>query len=133
MLQALTAGALFVLPQDFVNAAAGTPVVNGAAQLGSTLQLRGFVANAPIFEGQFFSIIFAGRRYLHCVTADTAADSAGAAVISLVPMLRISPNDGATCEFEQPMIEGFLSGNAFEWDMQTDPYLDLSFTITEAA
>lgn len=132
LLRALTAGAILPFPQDMDSGLPGTPVVDGAGQLGSSLQLRGFTPGYQVLEGQFFSIIYGGRRYLHAA-ADNVATGTGQLVLPIVPMLRISPNDGATCEFGQPMIEGFLSGNSQEWALQRDPYLDISFTITEAA
>lgn len=133
LMQGMTQGVLLPFPQDFPNEATGAPVINGGGQQGSALQLHGFDPNAPIFEGQFFSLIFAGRRYLHSIAADTSANNQGAALISLFPMLRVSPNDGAVCEFAQPMIEGYLSGNALEYQLQTAAFVDVSFTITEAA
>lgn len=129
----LTKGVLMPFPQDVDTGAPGAPVIDGAAQLGSTLSVRGFAANYPIVEGQFFSIIFGGRRYVHMAAGgDVAADASGKAAITIEPMLRISPNDGASVEFGQPMIEGFMSGNV-EWQLQTAPYLDVKFTVTEAA
>ena len=126
-------GALFAFPQDYKNQATGSPVVNGAGQTGSTLHLKGFTPGAPILAGQFFSIIFGGRRYLHMAAADVTVASDGTAVLPIAPMLRISPNDGAVCEFAQPMIEGYLAGNAVQWQLQAAPYVDITFTITEMA
>lgn len=133
LLRGLTEGVIFPFPQDFAPGAVGTGVVvNGGGQQGSTLQLHGFPTGYVVREGQFFSFIYAGRRYLHVATADTA-ETGGAMALPIAPMLRVSPNDGAVCEFAQPMIEGFLSGSALEWQLQQAPYTTLQFTITEAA
>jgi hypothetical protein len=134
LMQGLTEGVLYPFPQDMLIGAPGTSIeVNGGAQQGSSLQLKGFPAGYTVAEGQFASIIYAGRRYLHAATAATTATSGGLMNLPIVPMLRISPNDSATVEFAQPMIEGFLSGNSLEWQLRTAPYIDVVFTITEAA
>ncbi|SEM62980.1 hypothetical protein SAMN05192583_0893 [Sphingomonas gellani] len=127
-------GALFPFPQPGLEIGnPGTPVVNGAGQQGSSLQLRGFTAGYVVREGQFFSIIFAGRRYLHCASADVTATASGTMLLPIHPMLRISPNSGATCEFAQPYIEGTLgeSEASVEWAIaRASPS---ALTIMEAA
>jgi len=134
LMRGLTDGVLLPFPQDFDPGAVGTGVVvDGAGQLGSTLKLRGFTPGYTVREGQFFSIIYGGRRYLHAASADLAADGSGKMPLGIFPMLRISPNDGALCEFAAPMIEGFIVGNQVEYALQTAPYLDVSFTVQEAA
>ena len=134
LMQALTEGAIFAFPQDMNPGAVGAGVkINGAGQTGSSLNLKGFPASYQVKAGQFFSIIYAGRRYLHAAASDWGANGSGNLIMPIVPMLRVSPNDNAVVEFERPLIEGFLSGNAQEWGVRTDPYIDISFTITEAA
>lgn len=134
LMRGLTEGILLPFPQDFDPGAVGDAVVvDGAGQLGSMLKLRGFPAGGyTVREGQFFSIIYGGRRYLHASAADTPT-SGGGCTLPIFPMLRISPNDGAVCEFATPMIEGFITGNQLEYALQTAPYLDVSFTVQEAA
>jgi len=131
--RALTEGGLFAFPATIDPGNPGAPVVNVGGQTGSTLNLRGFTPGYTASEGQFFSIIYGGRRYLHGVSADAAADSYGMMSLPIFPMLRISPNDGAVCEFATPYIEGFLSGNAQEWTLPASRYLNVKFTVTEAA
>jgi hypothetical protein len=133
--QALTQGAIVPFPQDFNPGSPGNFVVAGAGQQGSVLNVHGGTANYAFHEGQFFSIIFGGRRYLHCVAAATTAgnDSTALATLSIVPMLRISPNDGAVCEFGQPMIEGYFPKNQIEWAIQTAPFNDVTLTLREVA
>lgn len=134
LIQAQTQGALFGFWQErLTTITAGSPVVHGAGQLGSILVLSGFTPNYTIHEGVFFSIVHAGRHYLHMATTTIAVDNTGAVTLPIAPMLRISPADGDVCEFDRPKIEGWLSGNAVEWSLRTDPYIDLNFTITEAA
>lgn len=134
LVRGLSEGVILSFPQALATGTPGAPVVDGAGQQGSALAMRGFAPGYPLREGQFLSIIYAGRRYVHQVAnADVLADGSGRSSVAISPMLRVSPNDGATVEFASPKIEGFLSGNAQEWSFRTDRLTDLSFTVTEAA
>lgn len=133
LMQGMTQGVLLPFPQDMDIGEPGDKiVVNGAAQQGSSLNLRGFPPGYTVKEGQFFSLIYGGRRYLDCAAGTITADGGGGLLLPIVPMLRISPNDGAVCEFAEPMIEGFMSGQALEWQIQQAPFMDVKFTVTEA-
>lgn len=134
LMRGLTAGVMLPFPQDFDPGAVGNAVVvNGGNQTGSNLALKGFPAGYIVREGQFFSIIYGGRRYVHSAAADTAVAADGSVTLPIFPMLRISPNDGAVCEFAVPMIEGFIPGNELAYSLQTAKFLDVSFTVLEAA
>lgn len=109
--RAKTEGARFAFPQPGLEIGTpGSPVVRGSGQLGSTIALGGFVPGYVVRDGQFFSIVHGGRRYLHCASADRTADASGNLSLPIHPMLRVSPANGATCEFGQPYIEGLISG-----------------------
>jgi hypothetical protein len=132
--RALTLGVMcFVLQPGLIIGAPGSVLIDGNGQTGSTLNLKGFAAGYVVREGQFFSIIHAGRRYLHMAAEDLAASGGGTMVLPIVPMLRISPSDGDTVEFAAPIIEGWLSGNMAEWQLLLEPFTQISpITITEA-
>jgi hypothetical protein len=133
LIQAQREGAIFAFPQpDLVIGDPGSPVVDGAGQAGMVLNLRGFTAGYLVRDGQFFSIIHGGRRYLHCARGDLAADGTGKISLPIQPMLRIAPADGAVCEFAAPKIEGLLDGQAVEWEHQLEPYTLVNFSITES-
>ena len=132
--QAKTVGALFAFPQPgLVIGNPGAPVINAGAQTGSTLQLRGFAPGYTVRNGQFFSIIVNGQRYLHHAAADTTADGSGAMALPIVPMLRVSPGDGNICEFAQPFIEGVLGGNTVDVELAIAKATPASIQITERA
>lgn len=109
----------------------GAPLVNGAGQIGTSLTLDGFTALYPIKDGQFFSIVQSGRRYLHMVTADVTASGDGQATVSFLPMLRISPSDNAVVEFAQPKIEGLIQADDLRFPIGVDHIVALTFSITE--
>jgi hypothetical protein len=128
-------GAIMVFVQDgFTVGLPGAPVVDGAGQAGSTLALRGFRPGYVVREGQAFSLVYAGRRYLHFACSIMVADSTGRMALPIFPMLRVFPDDACTCEFEAPKIEGAISGNEVAWDRPVGNYYTFgAITITEDA
>ncbi len=133
LLRALTEGAIYPFPQPGLNIGTpGSPVVDGAGQSGSLLNLRGFAEGYLIREGQFFSIIHNGRRYLHSAAEERGTVSGAVYNLRVTPMLRISPADGAVCEFSTPYLEGFVSGDSAKWQLMLEPYHAIAFSITEA-
>jgi hypothetical protein len=72
---------------------AGTPVVNGAAQTGSTINLKGFTASATGVAKAGDLLKFNGHTKVYMVTADANADGTGLATLSIVPALMTSPAD----------------------------------------
>jgi hypothetical protein len=126
-------GLILPFVQDFKPCVSPDPVVDGAGQAGRTLNLRGWQAAAWAKEGQFFSIIQGGRRYVHMITAQSFAGTDGKMAASIYPMLRVPLDDGAVCEFQLPMIEGFMVGDNLEWQIQTAPFIDVTFSVEEAA
>lgn len=123
--QAKLYGALLPFRQDgFSVNQPGSPVVNGAGQTGTTLALSGFRGGYAVREGQAFSIITNGRRYLYFAAASAIAAAGGTLSLTIFPMLRVSPANGDTCEFGKPMIQGSLSGNEVAWTRMTAPVVD---------
>jgi len=133
LMQAKLVGARILFGQDrLAIGSPGSPVVNGALQSGTTLNLRGFTAAYVVHQGQFFSMVHGGRRYLHFAASDTTADGSGVMALPIFPMLRVLTADADVCEFATPSIEGSLSGNEVAWQRLTSPFSDFgSFTITE--
>lgn len=108
----------------------GTTRVNGAGQLGKSVNLDGF-GTYTAKAGQLFSWIISGQRFLYMVAADKVAASGAMAGLQIEPMIRRSPPDNAVVEFAPPMIEGFISGRETSWTVDVARTVGLSFTITE--
>lgn len=125
-------GALLPFDQDgFKIGSPGSPVVAGGGQAGMVLSMRGFQPGYGVRFDQAFSLIHAGRRYLH-FTADAAIAVDGTLTLPIFPMLRVIPADGDVLEFAKPMIQGSLAGQQVKWSRQTAPWSDFgSITITE--
>jgi hypothetical protein len=119
---------------DFAPGQPGTVVVDGAGQSGRTLLVRGAEAGYAFREGQPFSIENAdGRHYLHFVDEETIADGSGDAELPISPMLRYEFADGDTCHFAKPMIEGFIMGEEWRWQMSVERFMYVECEIMERA
>ncbi|KKW92248.1 hypothetical protein YP76_09945 [Sphingobium chungbukense] len=96
----------------------GAPVVNGAAQAGKTINLRGLTPGYIARKGFWVSIVNeAGQHFLHNVRAEATANAGGLLALPINPMLRYAFADGAAVFLAQPMIEGEISGNEQSWQI----------------
>mgnify|MGYP003387283616 CR=1 FL=1 len=118
---------------SFDPGAPGVIVVNGAGQSGRSLTVRSGNPHYVIREGQFFSVVKSGRHYLHVADAQVILDASGAGTVPLSPMLRVPFPDGAVCHFAKPMIEGYVQGAEWAWQMALDHNFGISFAVEEAA
>lgn len=109
----------------------GAPVVNGYSQAGRLLNLRGFNAGYTVRTGQFMTIFAQGKHFALMPTADRTASAGGLISLPFLPMLRLSPPDGAPVEVSQPIIEGQLGGDVEGWTIDVAQETGLTFTITE--
>lgn len=109
----------------------GTPLVNGASQLGSSLIADGFTASVAIPQLAYFSFSVSSHTYLHAVTSSGSANGSGQATMNIAPMLRVSPADNAALNFTTPTIEGFMDVGDVEWSLDVLMHVGVSFTITE--
>lgn len=108
-------------------------VVDGNGQSGRTLNVRGLPGRAAFDQGEFFSIVHSGQRYVYMTAGAVIAGADGRVALPIWPMLRTLTIDASTCEFIAPYIEGqlvgFDKGAGFEKN-RTKP---LTFSIVERA
>lgn len=109
----------------------GTPLVDGAGQLGSTLNVDGLTVGETIEAGRFISIVTNSRRYVYQVTADATASGVGEAALSIQPPLRVIPNNNDTVEIAAPKVEGYVSGFRGFGGAPNGGVAETSFTIEE--
>lgn len=110
----------------------GTPVVDGAGQSGSSIDLTGFNVGYAAKEGFWLTIVEAdGTAYLHTVATTAVADALGEMTLEIEPPLRAPFADGDTVEIGAPYMQGFVDGENFEWGVRTDRYVELSVTVEE--
>lgn len=112
----------------------GAPVVDGAGQAGTSLNIRGLTPYYGFKEGFWLSILdAAGQPYLHNCRSNVVASSAGLATIAIEPPLRAPFANGATILLATPVIEGFVDGGEQSWDIDVERIYGMSVTIEEAA
>lgn len=133
LIKAKRAGLRMKFPlQDFDPGDPGTPVVNGTGQLGITLNIRG-LGVYKVEEGQFFSIEQGGQHFLYMFTQTKTSEVGGTLSVEIEPPLRKATVDGAALHIEQPMIEGYVLGQEWAWQLALDNLDRLSFSIHERA
>jgi hypothetical protein len=120
------------IPEGRAAADYGAPLVVGAGHAGTSLPIDGLLADVVVPKGKFLSIIMAGRRYVHLVTAEATASAGGEATLAIWPMLRRPPADNDVVELATPMIEGFIEPGQ-GWSISRLDAVGVSFTIEERA
>src|SRR3546814_187997 len=119
---------------DVPQGAPGSPVVDGADQSGTTINLRGLTPGYAAKEGYWLSIEDeTGQHYLHNVSETARADGSGDLILNITPELRWPFEDGATVHLAKPMIEGFVDGNEWSWAIPVNKLIAIEFTLEEAA
>jgi len=91
----------FQIPVDPTaqSAAAATPLVNGGAQTGRTLNTDGWpVSSTVLVAGQFVTI----NNQLLQLTENVTSNGSGVAVLTFEPPVRAAPADNAAIEFKNP-------------------------------
>lgn len=119
---------LAVAPQG---SGAGTPLVNGANQVGYTLATKGWTANANgvLLPGDFLQI---GMRLYRVMFSAVNADASGNATMSIWPPLRESPNDGDALILTNTQGLWRLKANTRKWSIATARTYGVQFDIREA-
>jgi hypothetical protein len=92
---------------------AGTPLVQGASQTGSSLVTDGWPVSATVMQaGDFFSLGSGADIRLYQVSADAVSNGSGVATLTFHPPLRSSPADNAALNVTSPGVVLRLTGPA---------------------
>ncbi len=118
---------------DFTPGGNANGAIKTAVSGGTTIALKGLAVGQTLAEGQFFSIIHSGRRYLHqkSGSATVTADGSGEASITIEPPLRVGVSVDDVVEIATPTIEGILVGNEREWTIDLARLYGIAFSIKE--
>lgn len=131
--RAKRAGAVIEIPQPgLVIGAPGAPRVAGAFVGGRLIQLGGLTAGYAVREGQWISIIVAGRRYADQIVGDAAASAGGLVTVALQNLLRVPLAGNEVVEIASPKIEGWLE-ESFSFPLDVAHMTSFGLTISEAA
>ena len=84
----------------------GTPLVDGAAQTGFALNIKGATPTITnwIRKGDYFSVEVNGEHELKMAIADATSDGGGLVVLSFTPRLRAAPADDAVIFVEDGVL-----------------------------
>lgn len=88
----------------------GTPLVNGGAQVGGTVNTNGWPASTTNVVRAGDVIKFDGDTTVYQIHEDGSSDALGAVALSIIPNLRASPADNA------PITTTGVTFNAMIWD-----------------
>lgn len=88
------------LLKDARGAATTSPTVDGASQIGRSINTTGWNVSTSglLLKGDFIS--FAGHPKVYVVSADVDSDGAGDAVVAFEPALMASPADAAAITYK---------------------------------
>lgn len=98
-------------PMRNISTVAGTPRINGADQVGTTLVLDGFTPGDTVRNGQFLSYDTSTFRMMHIATATTVANGAGQMSLPVRGPIRKSPPDNALINLSSPTCEMILEAS----------------------
>jgi hypothetical protein len=106
--------------------AAGSPLVKGALQVGSTLITDGWTPSQPLLldVGDYISINYE----LKIITQAVASDGSGEAILTFEPPLRVSPEDDAVIVVNSPKAIFRLSGDESD-NFNLQPPFVADFTL----
>lgn len=123
------------IPQiEFDTGTPGVPLVDGAGQSGSTVNLKGLTPQYVVRRGQWLNITTGGLIYLYRAATETIADASGDMALTLQTLLRVPHGDNDPVELAEPQIEGFVTLPEDAWSISgTERFYQLSFTIKERA
>jgi len=123
------------IPQiEFDTGAPGSPLVDGAGQSGTTLNLKSLTPQYVIRAGQWLNITTSGVIYLYRAAAEVVADATGVAAVTLTTMLRKPHLNNDVVNLTDPKVEGFVTLSENAWAIKgEDRLIRLTFTIKEQA
>ncbi len=107
----------------------GTPLVNGASQVGTSLITDGWANSETVLKaGDYFQV----GNELKMVTADVTSDGSGNATIAFEPVLRAAPADNATIITTNPKcIMRLVDDNQAGWDTNNNSLYGYTFSAVE--
>ena len=111
----------------------GSPVVSGASQTGSDLNITGATASTTgwLKAGDYIQLGAGIDQRLHMVTADANSDGSGNVSLSIEPALRSSPADNLAIVVANCKGVFRLSSNETGWNANAVSTYGLTFAVRE--
>lgn len=121
-------------PRGSASSTPGTPVVNGASQTGSDLNIDGLPASATGYlkAGDYIQLGTGATSRLYKVLEDVNSNGSGQATLNLWPDLRSSPANDATVVVSGAKGLFRLAQNDASWSISNDGFYAITFSAVEA-
>lgn len=118
-----------LVPRGLAATSPGTPLVNGAAQVGDTLNIDGCGASKTNYlrEGDFIQLGTGLTSRLYMVLDDTNTNGSGQASLTVWPDISPSPADNAAVVLTNPAGLFRLASDTVSWTETSDAKYTLSF------
>ena len=114
--------------------AGGTPLVNGASQIGGTLNIDGCTASQTgwLKAGDYIQLGTAGSATLHKVLADVDSNGSGQVTVDIWPYIRTAPSDNATVVVTNTIGRFRLASDEQNWSIRETALYGITFGGVEA-
>tara|TARA_R100001460_G_scaffold1485_1_gene5579 strand:+ start:1448 stop:2068 length:621 start_codon:yes stop_codon:yes gene_type:complete len=114
--------------------AGGTPLVNGASQIGGTLNIDGCTASQTgwLKAGDYIQLGTAGSATLHKVLADVDSNGSGQVSVDIWPYIRTAPSDNASVTVTNTVGRFRLASNTQNWSIRETALYGITFGGIEA-
>lgn len=113
---------------QYLGASIGTPLVNGANQVGNELITNGWTNGITIYGGSYIQV----NDEYKMITEDVTVDGSGNATLSIFPYLRASPPDNDAIVTTNPKGIFMLDTPNIQWTGDKQKILNIQFTFREA-
>ena len=132
LIAAKSEGLRMSYPLQWSQSGCGALQVDGAGQGGTTLNVKGGTPGFMVRKGFWFSVQDEdGQHYLYNVRSPVRIGADGKAALPISPELRHPHLNNAAVHMAKPMVEGFVDGEEWQWDMSGDGVTPIVFTIEE--
>ena len=121
-------------PQGSARTTLGTPLVNGASQIGETLNIDGLPLSVSGYlkAGDYLQLGSSSTAKLYKVLSDVNTDSNGRAAIDLWPSIKVAPADNAVVTLSNTVGNFRLSGNVQQWQINDISSYGITFDCVES-
>lgn len=109
----------------------GSPLIDGANQIGRTLNLKGLTPAYAFRKGQWISFPVLGQLFAYKVRTATVVESDGTVALPLLTLLRLPPANNAVVSVAEPRAEGFATVDTSSLQVSVDRFVRLRFTLEE--
>ena len=109
-------------------------LVNGASQVGGTLNIDGCTASQTgwLKAGDYIQLGSAGSATLHKVLADADSNGSGEVALDIWPYIRTAPSDNATVVVTNTIGRFRLADNEQNWSIRETALYGITFGGVEA-